>query len=826
MKLPLSWLREFISVETDIEELCRRLTMAGLEVESLDQIAPSFTDVFVARVLGVERHPNADRLHICDVDAGSAGRFRVVCGAPNVHEGMMAAFARVGARLAGGVHGQGSGSLEAAQPLQAAVIRGVQSEGMLCSELELGLSADHQGIVELDSGAKLGDPLAGYLQVPDTVLDIAITPNRGDCLSVLGLAREIAALFHSKLRVPKFRAIMAPTGAAKAGNVSINVEIHASELCPRYAALAMKEVTIGIAPIWMRRRLELCGMRPVNNVVDVTNYVMLEIGQPLHAFDLAQIANDRIIVRRAGNKGEFETLDGILRTLQPDDLLITDSEKPLAIAGVMGGRNSEVSPSTKGILLESAYFEPMTIARTARRLNLRSEASYRFERGIDRAGQVSGILAASALLNRVVDAKPASPLIDVEAQPAGERRIQLDIGSLNSLLGVAIPPPEIRRRLKSVGAMVEADARNHLVVVPPSFRPDINEPADLAEEVARLTGLSEIPASLPQRTTGTGAPNVERRFVKRLREIMVGCGMVEAKTIAFIAPGENQRFPGFIAGKSSAPSIAEPVRVINPLSAELSEMRLSLLPGLLTALRFNLNREANAFHSFEIGKVFTLIDGIAGEVERLAGISYGDYAMGGIDQPAVKAGFFTLKGILETCLMAIGMQGGALFEPARSDIAPYLHPGRAAQFSCDGSILGILGELHPAEAMRLELSHPCVVFEVDLANLMAYSTGGAGSVQPPPRFPAVRRDLALVLDRDFPADTVVRTVSALDVALLESVELFDVYQGESIPAGKKSVALACRYRAKDRTLTDEEVNRAHSLVTEQARSRLGAELRL
>ncbi len=826
MRLPLSWLREFVTVEANTEELCRRLTMAGLEVESLDRIAASFTDVFVARVLGVERHPNADRLHVCDVDAGSVGRFRVVCGAPNVHADMTAAFARVGARLAGGVHDHGSGGLEEAQPLQAAVIRGVQSEGMLCSELELGLSADHQGIVELDSEAKPGEPLEDYLQIPDVVLDIAITPNRGDCLSILGLAREIAALFHSKLKLPKFKLVKAPTDAANAGDISINVEIHAPELCPRYAAFAMKEVRVGIAPVWMRRRLELCGMRPVNNVVDVTNYVMLQIGQPLHAFDLAQIADDRIIVRRAGDEREFETLDGIRRALQPDDLLIADREKPLAIAGVMGGRNSEVSPSTKNILLESAYFEPMTIARTARRLNLRSEASYRFERGVDRAGQVSGILAASELLGSVADAKQASPLIDVEVQPAGERRIQLDIGSLNSLLGATIPPPEIRRRLKSLGAKVETDARNRLIVVPPSFRPDINEPADLAEEVARLAGLSEIPASLPQRATLTATPNAERRFIRRLRDIMVGCGMVEARTLAFIAPGENQRFPGFIANKSSMLAKTEPVRVVNPLSAELSEMRLSLLPGLLTALRFNLNREANAFHSFEIGKVFALIDGIAGEVERLAVVSYGDYAMGGVDQPAVKSSFFTLKGILETCLMAIGMQGSVLFEPVPVDIAPYLHPGRAAQFSCDGSMLGLLGELHPAEAMRLELSYPCVVFEVDLANLMTYFSVGARSVQPPPRFPAVRRDLALVLDRDFPADTVVRTVSALDVALLESVELFDVYQGDPIPAGKKSVALACRYRAKDRTLTDEEVNRAHSLVIEQARSRLGAELRL
>jgi phenylalanyl-tRNA synthetase beta chain len=824
MKLPLSWLREFVQVEADTAELCRRLTMAGLEVEKLDEVAPRFTDVFVARVLGVEHHPNADRLRVCDVDAGAVGRFRVVCGAPNVHLGMMAAFAKVGARLLGGIHGQGSGTLEDAQPLQAAAIRGVQSEGMLCSEAELGLSSDQQGIVELDAEARPGEPLENYLQVPDTVLDIAITPNRGDCLSIFGLAREVGALFDFKLERPKSKAIKA-VGTAQAEGISIDVQIHAPELCPRYAALAMNEVRVGNAPLWMRQRLELCGMRPVNDVVDVTNYVMLEIGQPLHAFDLTQIADNRIIVRRAGGEHEFETLDGIRRSLQPDDLLIADPEKPLAIAGVMGGRNSEVSSATKSILLESAYFDPMTIARTARRLNLRSEASYRFERAVDRAGQVTGILRAAELMSRVADAKQASQLIDVEPQPAPQRRIQLDISGLNSLLGASISTPEIRRRLKSLGARTESDSRNRLVVVPPSFRPDINEPADVAEEVARLTGFSEIPARLPQRAALNAVPNNERRFIKRLREIMVGCGLVEAKTLAFIAPAENLRFPGFIAGKNTLTK-AGPVRVVNPLSAELSEMRLSLLPGLLTALRFNLNRESSAFHSFEIGKVFTWVDGIAGEVPRLAGVSYGDYAMGGVDQEAVPAGFFTLKGILETCMSAVGLRHRASFEAAPPDIAPYLHPGRCAQFSCDGSALGVLGELHPAEALRLDLSYPCVLFEVDLPNLMSYSSRRSDALQPPPRFPAVRRDLALLLDRDFPADTVVRTVSAISVPLLESVELFDVYQGEPIPVDKKSVALACRYRAKDRTLTDEEVNRAHSLVIEQARVRLGAELRL
>ncbi|MBV8775314.1 MAG: phenylalanine--tRNA ligase subunit beta [Deltaproteobacteria bacterium] len=824
MKAPLSWLREFVTIEAKPEELCDRLTMAGLEVETVNHIEPGFTDVFVARVVGVERHPNADRLSLCDIDAGAAGRFRVVCGAPNVHAGMAAALARVGARLSGGVHGQGSGSLDEAQPLQAAVIRGVPSEGMLCSELELGLSTDHQGIVELDSDAKPGEPLQNYLQLPDVVLDVAITPNRGDCLSILGLAREISALFGAKLQPYGFRKTRQPAGVNGVAELAIDVEIRAPELCPRYAAFALNGVKVGVAPVWMRRRLELCGMRSVNNVVDVTNYVMLGIGQPLHAFDFTQVADQRIIVRRAAEVGQFETLDGICRTLQPDDLLIADHERPLAIAGVMGGRNSEVLPSTETILLESAYFEPIAIARTARRLNLRSEASYRFERGIDRAGQVRGILLASELLGRVAGAKPASRLIDIEPRPAAERRIELDIDALNSLLGTDISLSEARRRLKSLGAQVEADGRNRLVVVPPSFRPDLNEPADLAEEVARLAGLSEIPASLPSRSTSVAPPNEERRFVKKLRDIMVGCGMVEAKTLAFIAPVENQRFPGFFAGKSATAQV-EPLKVVNPLSAELSEMRLSLLPGLMAALRFNLNREASAFHSFEIGKVFSLVDGNGAEAQRLGAISYGDYAMGGVDRPAVEAGFFTVKGMLDACFLAFGIRG-VLFEPAQPDSAPFLHPGRAAQFSLDGATLGFVGELHPAEALRLELNHPCVLFEVDLANLMTYSNQGVLAVRPPPRFPAVRRDLALVIGREVSAGTVVRTVQALDVALLESVELFDVYQGESIPEGKKSIALACLYRSKDRTLTDEEVNRAHNLVIEQARLRLGAELRL
>jgi phenylalanyl-tRNA synthetase beta chain len=817
MKLPLSWLKEFVTVDAELDEICRRLTMAGLEVESVDHLGPTFTEVYVGKVLSVEPHPNADRLKLCDVDAGAAGRQRVVCGAPNAHAGMMAAFARVGAKLAGGVHGEGTGNLEDAPPLQPAMIRGVSSEGMLCSELELGLSKDHEGILELAPEARPGDPLGAYLQLPDAVLDIAITPNRGDCLSILGLAREVAALFGAKLILPRLKAGRAPAGPEVEGYIPLSVDIRAPELCPRYAALPMTGVKIESSPVWLRRRLELCGMRAVNNVVDATNYVMLELGQPLHAFDLERIAERTLVVRRAGVDREFETLDGIKRTLDPADLMIADREKPLAIAGVMGGQNSEVSLSSAALILESAYFEPLTIARTARRLGLRSEASYRFERGIDRAGQVSGLLRAADLIRKIAGGRDASPVVDVEPRPASQAEIDFDLDAMESLLGVAVPTAEVKRRLKALGMTVAASGRNRLKLVPPSFRPDLNEPADVAEEVARLPGLAEIPATVPTRLSVVAQPNPDREFITKTRSVMVGCGLVEAKTIAFTAPADNARFAGF--------DDTEALAVTNPLSAELSEMRRSLLPGLLAAMRFNLNREATNFHVFEIGKAFGARDGIPQEFERLAAVSYGDYAMGATGQRPIKAGFFSLKGILESWFRAFGVSSHVVFEPISGKSVPFLHPGRAASMHLDGKMVGFLGELHPAEALTLELSDPCVLFELDSRQMLAYRSEPRQVVEPPPKFPAVRRDLALVLDREFPVAGVLRTVSELSSPLLESVELFDVYEGGSVPHGKKSVALACRYRSKDRTLTDEEVNRAHAAVVEQTKTRLGAELR-
>ncbi|HLX37937.1 MAG TPA: phenylalanine--tRNA ligase subunit beta, partial [Candidatus Binataceae bacterium] len=573
------------------------------------------------------------------------------------------------------------------------------------------------------------------------------------------------------------------------------------------------------SPAWLRRRLELCGMRALNNVVDATNYVMLELGQPLHAFDFTKIAGGKIVVRRAGDTREFVTLDNAKRTLDSNDLMIADGEKALAIAGVMGGLNSEVSESTNTILLESAYFEPMTVARTARRLGLRSEASYRFERGIDRMGQVAALFRVAEILRQNANAREEGAVVDYEVRPATPREINLDPKKLASLLGVEIPAPEIRKRLVALGASVKksASGKNLLSVVPPPYRSDLNEPADLAEEVARLTGLEDVPAALPLRAFAYASPNRDREFLRGTREVILGAGFSELDTLAFATVADNGKFAGIAKG--------EPIRVQNPIVEEMRQMRRSLVPAQLEALRFNLNRQAADFHAFEIAKVYSREDGAIVERYALAALSYGDYVQAELGKPAIKASFFTMKGVLEAFLGALGLASRISYTPPSEGALAFLHPGASAQVALDGDLIGYLGELHPREAMERDLIEPCVVCELDLEKLRAYGFTPRTTIEAPPRFPAVRRDLALVLERTFPAAQVAATVRELGTELLEEVTVFDVYEGPSVPSGKKSVALALTYRARDRTLTDDEVNRIHAALVEAARTRLGAELR-
>jgi phenylalanyl-tRNA synthetase beta chain len=819
MKLPLSWLGKFVQLDATANQIADRLSAAGLVVENLQKIEPAFQGVVVAKVVEVGRHPNADRLSLCQVDAGAKGRFSVVCGAPNARTGMTAALAMVGARLAGadkGQHGDGVPRLEDLPALEAATIRGVRSEGMLCSESELKLSDEHAGILELPDDAPVGSDLADFLFLPDSVLDVEVTPNRGDCLSIIGLAREVAAIFGVRLNVPRPRPIRGGTKTERPDKFV--VEIMAPDLCPRYAALAMTNVKIGPSPIRLRRRLELCGMRALNSVVDATNYVMLETGQPLHAFDLSKIAEGKIVVRRAGADREFTTLDNLTRDLQPDDLLIADPAKPLAIAGVMGGLNSEVGEATTTILLESAYFEPATVARTSRRLQLHSEASFRFARAIDRVGQARALARVAELIRAFSGGRPWGDLRDVEPRPAPVRNIRLDLTIIESLIGVAVAPAESRRWLRAIGAEVKSAGRGSLQVAPPSWRADLNEPADLVEEVARLGGLDHIPSGLPARIAARPGQSPLRAFLKNTREVMLGAGLNEVRTLAFTGPADNVRY----AGVTPEP---RPVVVQNPLSAELSELRLSLIPGLTGALRFNLNRQASAVHAFELGKVFAMRDGSAAETLVLAGLSYGPYLIAALGQDGVGSGFFAMKGILESWFAAMDVRERISFDVAAPSEVPFLHPARAAKIAVEGSRVGYLGELHPGEGLRLELDGPCAVFELDLTKFISYGFTPRKTIEIPPRFPTVRRDVALVLERGLPAATVIETVKEVAPPLLESVEIFDVYEGQGIESGKKSLALACRYRARDRTLTDEEVNRIHSAVVERVRTRLGAGLR-
>jgi phenylalanyl-tRNA synthetase beta chain len=813
MKIPLSWLSEYVAIDASAEEIARRLSMAGLVVESIEKTAPAFSGVVTARVVHAEKHPNADRLRLCDVDAGARGRFKVVCGAPNARAGIHVALAMVGARLAG------EGSLESAAPLGAAVIRGIESNGMLCSERELGLSNEHAGILELDSHAPLGVDFAQWLQTADTVLDVEITPNRGDCLSIVGIAREVAALFGLKMRRPN------PRMPKLAGDpINFAVRIDAPDLCPRYAAVAMRGIKIARSPILVRQRLERCGMRGVNNVVDATNYVMLEYGQPIHAFDFAKIAGGQIVVRRAGGDRSFVTLDNVTRALDADDLLIADGDKALAIAGVMGGLNSEVAATTETILLESAYFNPATIGRTGRRLGLPSEARHRFERGIDRAGQVVALARVAELIARSAHGKVASNVVDIEPQAETPREIALDLDAMAALLGTTIPPAIVKSRLKSIQCSVASRGRRSFVVVPPSFRSDLNESADLAEEVARLGLMEDIPAAIPMRVGARTPRSPEREFSRAVREVMMGAGFDEARTLAFIAPTENLRFAGVRGAGSRA------LKVENPLSAELGEMRLSIVPGLLGSLRFNLNRQASTFHAFETGRTYGRDGDRAVERATMAALSFGRYAMESIGARAVEAGFYTIKGALEAMFEALGASGNIVWKKIDPARYPFLHPARSAEILIAGEselpiTIGFAGELHPAIALEMELTHACAVCELDLENLITYGHSPRKAVEIAPRFPAIRRDLALVLDREVEAAMVLGTIREIAPPLLESVEVFDVYEGAAIGSGRKSVALALRYRAKDRTLTDEEVNRLHALVVEQARARLGAELR-
>jgi len=784
MKVSWNWLSEFVDMTTPAASLAERLSMSGFEVEAIEEYGRELSGVVVAEIMQVRRHPQADRLSVCDVRSGGDAIATVVCGATNMRVGDRVAYAPPGATLPGG------------RTIAAAEIRGVHSAGMLCSEAELGLGTDAAGILILPKDAPVGERVSAILGLEDTVLDIAVTPNRGDCLSILGMAREIAALTGGHLRRQRLSVRESKQPAADL----ISIRIADADLCRRYVGRVIVGIKIGPSPLWMQNRLQAVGLRPINNVVDVTNYVMIERGQPLHAFDYDRLPRPEITVRRAGANATITTLDAQARTLQPDDLLITSGDQPVAIAGVMGGAGSEVTTSTRRMLLESAWFDPASVRRTAKRAGLRTEASIRFERATDIEGVGLAADRASALIAKVAGGSVATGQVDAYPSPWKPARIGLRIARVEELLGMPVSRGDVVSRLKALGISTAPASRGTLTVAPPSYRSDLSREVDLIEEIVRLGGYEKVPTSVPRVTLTGGGEGDEQRRLRQLRRVLCAQGLNEVVFLSFCSSRMNELFPGL-------GDHAKPVRVLNPVTQDEPELRRSLCPGLARNVRDNLDLGAPHVAVFSIGKVFWH-DQRYYEERRLAGALSAFLPNTGLGARGVPVEFVDVKGIVEVALDFLGVPE-ARWIPAGDRQG--FHPGKTARLEVGDIPVGIVGQLHPSVQEELSLDQACWLFELDLEQLVQYCPARV-VYRDLPRFPAVVRDLAVVTEEKFESDQVVRFVREWNASsrLIEDIFLFDQYFGAPIPTGKKSLAYSISYRAPDRTLTDAEVNDVHT----------------
>ena len=816
MKVPMRWLRELVATDRSAEEIAERLTLAGLEVESIERIGAHWDKIYVGVVEKVEPHPNADRLVLATVDAG-AHRLTVVTGAPNIAVGQKVALALAGATLYDG---------HSAEPrlitLKPATIRGVRSEGMVCSEKELGLSEEHEGILVLDPDAPVGIPLRDYLG--DEILELSITPNRVDAYSIVGIAREVAALTNSPLRLPELAPIQVPVDPTLA-------TVEASDLCYRFVGIALEGIHVAPSPWWLRRRLQLVGLRPINNVVDVTNYVMVEWGQPQHAFDRSRLRGGRLIVRRARPGEEIETLDHVRRPLNPDMLVIADAERPVGIAGVMGGLESEISDETTSVLLETANFDMLSIRRTARTLRLRTEASARFERGLDPNLCWPAAQRAVQLLSALIPTCHVVAMVDHYPAPRRPREIRFPRSEIPRLLGVDYPDERLISVFESLGLSVEhggENGRSVWLVTVPTYRSDLTIPADLVEEAARVIGYDTIPERLPVGQTVPVEIDPELRLVRRIQNGLVAAGlhevitypMVDDQTLRALTPSGDQ-LPERI-GFFNRPT-QELVRARNPIRPEWSIMRPSLLPTLLRnaaeQLKFN---EAVAI--FETGKVYLprQRDELPDERRVVGCLLAGLATPRDLYQEERPVDYFDLKGILETILPRVGVADVAFCALTH----PTLQPGRSAEISARGRPVGVLGEVLVTVAERFGIPPQTrvVVAEIDIPTILEIGLAPI-SVRPVSRYQPVDQDFAIVVDESVPAADVAAAIRAGAGPLATEIRLFDVYRGPAIPAGKKSLAFRVIFSAPDRPLSEEELQRLRQRIEQQVRRRVKGEFR-
>lgn len=791
MKFSEQWLRGWVSPQVSRDELVARLSMAGLEVDSVTPAAGDFSGVVVGEVLSTEQHPDADKLRVCQVSNGSE-TFQVVCGAPNVRPGLKVPFAMIGAQLPGDFK------------IKKAKLRGVESNGMLCSQAELQIGEGNDGLMELPVDAPVGEDVRTYLSLDDASIEVDLTPNRGDCLSLAGMAREVGALYAAKVQRPEVPAIPAAHDEVRP------VEVLAPAACPRYLGRVVRNVDLSKpTPLWMVERLRRADVRSIDAAVDITNYVMLELGQPLHAFDLAEI-NGGIRVRMAEEGEKLVLLDGQEVTLRSDTLVIADHTRALAIAGVMGGEHSGVTANTRDVFLESAFFDQIAVAGKARSYGLHTDASHRYERGVDWQLAREAMERATGLLLEITGGD-AGPIIETlsEQHLPSVAPVTLRAERITQMLGMEIDGLEVERLLTALGLTVTADRAGQWRIEVPSHRFDISLEVDLIEELARLYGYNRLPVRYPQARLAPQAKAEAEGDLPALRRLLVARGYQEAITYSFIDPKLFELFnPG-----------VEPLLLANPISADMAAMRSSLWPGLVKALQHNLNRQQDRVRMFESGLRFVgQLEGLK-QQPMLAGVVCGSRLPEGWAQGRDGVDFFDVKADVEAVLGFAGALDAFTFVPGKH---PALHPGQTARIERDGREVGFLGAIHPELAKNLGLDRPVYVFELVLSEV---AQGRLPKFHELSRFPEVRRDLALLADRDVAASAVLDVIRENAGEWLTDLRLFDVYQGKGIDPHRKSLAVGLTWQHPSRTLNDDEVNSTTQNILTSLEQRLNATLR-
>ncbi|KAB3529809.1 phenylalanine--tRNA ligase subunit beta [Alkaliphilus serpentinus] len=797
MLVPVRWLKDYVNIDIDTKEFADKMTMSGSKVETIEKMGEGIEGVVVGRIESINPHPNADKLVICKINIGQQ-LLQVVTGATNIKEGDYIPVAVDGAKLAGGLK------------IKKGKLRGEASEGMLCSQEEMGISKNlipealKDGIWILDKEYPLGVNIMEAIPFEDEIIEFEITSNRPDCLSMLGMAREAAATLGTKLKYPE---IQLKEGKEKAAE-KIKVKIEDVEGCQRYVAKVIKNVKIQQSPQWMQQRLMKAGVRPINNVVDVTNYVMLEYGQPLHAFDLEKIAGDTIIIRKAKDQEEFKTLDGVNRILNADMTMITDSERSLAIGGVMGGEDSEITETTQWILLESANFNNDLIRSTSKRLNLRTEASSRFEKGVD---PNLADIAADRVCQLITDLEIGEVLEGmVEVYPTKKEIIQTSIrpNRINQLLGTDLSIKAMVEILKALEIEAVEEGEEIKVNIP-TFRNDLQMEADFVEEIGRIYGFDKIVPTMARGNIVVGGKTNGQLMEELAKSQLNSMGFNEVLSYSFVSPKSVEKI--LLPADSIKRNF---VRLINPLGDETSVMRTSLLPNMLDILSRNFNRKNEEVRAFELGRIFIPKSEESKELPyEIPNLVLGVYGEG--------EDFYTLKGVIETLLDGMGIKDYS-YEVEKHH--PTYHPGRCANLMIHDRVAGVLGELHPSVLENYDIHKKCYCAELDFSILMAL-TRLDKLYQPLPKYPAITRDFAIVVKEDLYVREIEKIISDKGGKILESFKLFDVYRGNQVPAGCKSVAYTLTYRHKERTLTDEDVNKVHETIVDTITQQLGGTLR-